>query len=187
MLRGETQRFALLTRPTFLSVSRVMLRMTAFVLLVACSSARGLTREARSADVTLGVPVAADSARRIIMTALIQEDLVVSDTATTARGPLLATKFVVRRGGLGETEVRVALRIVSENTSPSEPSTVIELQGTSRQRRSLAAGAASDPNAPVQPWNEQPIHPDDRESLDRVARLVRRLESHGAVRLLATR
>ncbi|MEP7384672.1 MAG: hypothetical protein ABI910_23580 [Gemmatimonadota bacterium] len=120
-----------------------------------------------------------DSARTLLRAVLEREGLVV-DGSQTADANVVASTFVVRRGGMGEGEVRVRLRLSPESAGDStSASVVLLLDATIRDSKRMMLMSPDDARSPRMSREPHPIQDNDRETLQRISRLEERLRQMG--------
>ena len=119
-----------------------------------------------------------------MLRALDRAELSVDGAPVAAYNDVLSSTFVVRRGGMGEAEIRLMLRLrpEAESDSASVPTTLLELDATARERGRMLTMSPEDARSPALSRTPHAINENDRETLGRIGRLVRLLEEGGFAR-----
>jgi len=155
---------------------------TGVLLSLGCASAgaRGRTPPPPFALVLSG-PL--DLARASVRAALEEEALRI-DGQPSPDSDALSSTFVVRRGGMGESEIVLRLRL-SPATRPGHdpPSVRLHLEATAREVRRMRFMSPEDARSPRTSGEAHPVQDNDRETLQRIGRLVTRLERGGWTRI----
>ncbi|MBK6489891.1 MAG: hypothetical protein IPF98_24225 [Gemmatimonadetes bacterium] len=129
------------------------------------------------------IPVPVDSARQVVLAALQHEALVVDGTPASDRSEFVTT-FLVRRGGMGETEIRLRLQLSPDAAETIEGAgTTLRVEGSARDVARRMLMSPEDARAPRLSREPHPIQDNDRESLQRIARLLDRLQQLGWTRI----
>jgi len=128
----------------------------------------------------LTVPLGPAAAQAALIDALSAEGLV-PDGGAGADGGSLTTTFVVRKGGMGEAEIRLQLRLTSDGIPGSEGGMLLRIEATARDRNRMITMSAEEARSPRLSREPHPINEHDRETLGRIARLVDRLSRAGFV------
>ena len=148
----------------------------AAVVVAACASSRGTSPDLPPYTFTL--PVAADSAIRVVRGVLEAEHVRVEPDAVEGARTLRGS-FVVRRGGLGEAEVFVTARVGDAGEAVSH----IELDVSVRERRRSIVMAPADVRTGGSRPEVTTVNPNDRETIGVLTRIRDRLMNAGAVRV----
>ena len=119
--------------------------------------------------------VPSDSARGLLLAAMRTERVPI-DGDGQIPGRVVTSTYSVRRGGIGESEVR--LRFVVEPDASGAALILVEAVGTDKMRSIAMTG---DRTAPARRPGPHPVTPDDLEALRPVQRLLRRLETLGGL------
>lgn len=128
------------------------------------------------------IPVGVDSARSLAGEALTQEQLPIDGSRGAGSGQLTST-FLVRRGGMGEAEVRLTLRLSTDTPSdPPEGGVILDLDATIRDLRRMVLMSPEDARSPRMTREPHPVQDNDRETLGRIRKLEDRLQQLGFVR-----
>ena len=155
------------------------LPVVALGVLSSCTSPR--RPDTTSAPRTLLAQIPLDSARRLVLLALEAEKFTVEGTPLPA-GSIVNSTFTVRRGGIGESEIRVRLRLTRDAEDGANPTaTLLVLDATAREKNRLIAISPEDARSPTLRRDPHPINTNDREALGRIARLIQRLQESGFV------
>ena len=155
------------------------LPVVALALVSACFSPQ--RPNATSAPRTLLTHVPLDSARRLLLLALEAEKLTVDGTPLPT-GNVVASTFMVRRGGVGESEIRVRMRLARDGVDSAKiAATLVFLDATAREKNRLIAMSPEEARSRTLRRDPHPINPNDREALGRIARLIQRLRESGFV------
>jgi hypothetical protein len=150
-----------------------------------CVTANARQRAA-SPPYTLGMSGTLEQARASVLAALEEEALRVDGLPASDRNVFTST-FVVRRGGMGESEIVLRLRLGTDAEGSGESSNVrLLLDATAREVRRMVLMSAEDARSPRNNGDAHPVQDNDRETLQRIGRLVARLEHSGWTRLPAT-
>lgn len=158
-------------------VAGTLLLMTSFD---ACASAG--TRRPSPLPHRFLIGVGVDSARALARAALTDEHLAVDGSSASGNNAMTST-FVVRRGGMGEAEVRLELRLSTD--SPSDPpagGVMLDLDATIRDLRRMMLMSPEDARSPRMSREPHPVQDNDRETLGRIRKLEDRLQQLGFVR-----
>lgn len=120
---------------------------------------------------TMAVAVPNDSARALLLEAMRSERVPIDGNGHD--GSVVTSTYKVRRGGIGEAEVRLRFLLATDDAG----STLIEVEGISTERpRGIGAG---DRGAAAQRAQAREIPPNDLEALRPLQRILRRLEAAG--------
>lgn len=120
---------------------------------------------------------APDSAMALLRSSMAVEHVAV-EPATVEGARTVRGSFVVRRGGMGESEVFLTGRV----NGAGDGSSRIELDATVRERRRAFMIGAADTRTATRP-EVTTVNPNDRETLGILSRIRERLVGAGAVRL----
>lgn len=123
---------------------------------------------------TVAFPLSVDSTRTLVLGAMRTAQLPIDGGGGDASTRMISSSYPVRRGGIGESAVRV--RLALEPDGAAVTLVLIEAVATDRGR-SLTVGG--DRNAPVQRPSTHEVGGNDIEALRPVQRLLRQLESLG--------
>lgn len=158
------------------------LALATIAILVACLPSRGAPAELPPLRFATSLPP--DSARALVLRALERAELPVDGAPVAAHVDVLASTFVVRRGGMGEAEIRLMLRLRphDESDSTRAPTALLELDATARERGRMLTMSPEDARSPALSRTPHAINENDRETLGRIGRLVRLLEEGGFTR-----
>lgn len=146
------------------------------LILDACASAGMRSPSPPPYLLVTSVPV--DSARTTVLSALQHEALAVEGRPATDRN-VLVTTFLVRRGGMGEAEIRLRLQLRPDAAAAPEGGTTLHLEGTARDVARRLLMSPEDARSPRLSREPHPIQGNDRDSLQRIARLLDRLHQLG--------
>ncbi len=120
-----------------------------------------------------------DSARTLVGAALSQEKLPLDGGALAGLDALSST-FVVRKGGMGEAEVRLAFRLSPDAATDARTSgVVLLLDAAIRDLRRTMLMSTEDARSPRMTREPHPVQDNDRETLARIRRLEDRLQLLG--------
>lgn len=172
---------ALMSAGSFRMFHRVIpsLPVVALAVVSACFSPR--RPDDTSAPRTLLAQIPLDSARRLLLLALEAEKLTVDGTPLPT-GNVVTSTFTVRRGGVGESEIRLRLRLARDGVDGANiAATLLFLDATAREKNRLIAMSPEAARSPTLRRDPHPINPNDREALGRIARLIQRLWESGFV------
>lgn len=160
------------------SIARPVLALLAAVPFTTCVTTRGAPADLP--PYTFTIPVPTDSAMRVLRVALEAEHVLVEPDAV-AGARTLRGSFVVRQGGLGETEVFLTGR-VSDDDDILPPAARIELEVSVRERRRPIVMAPADVRTGGTRPEMTTVNPNDKETIGVLVRIRDRLTSAGAVR-----
>lgn len=141
-------------------------------LLGACATTRIPARDVP--PLTVAFPVSVDSTRTLVLGAMRAAQVPIDGGGGEPSMRMISSSYTVRRGGIGESAVRV--RLALEPAGAAVTLVAMEVVATDRGR-SLSVGA--DRNAPVQRPSTHEVGGNDIEALRPVQRLLRQLESLG--------
>lgn len=151
----------------------------AMAAIAGCASARGTSADLPPYVFTIAA--APDSAMQVVRGVLESERVAVEPDAVEGARTLRGS-FVVRRGGLGETEVFVTGR-VSAAGDTTGASSRIELDVSVRERRRSIVMAPADVRTGGSRPDVSTVNPNDRETIGVLTRIRDRLANAGAVRV----
>ncbi|MBC7894603.1 MAG: hypothetical protein H7066_04270 [Cytophagaceae bacterium] len=141
-------------------------------LLDACATTRIPARDVP--PLTVAFPVGVDSTRALVLGAMRAAQLPIDGGGSDPSARTISSSYTVRRGGIGESAVRVRLALEPDGATV----TLVAIEAVATDRgRSLSVGA--DRNAPVQRPSTREVGGNDIEALRPVQRLLRQLESLG--------
>lgn len=147
----------------------------------ACVTTRGAGSAAFPHRLLLDLP--SNSAGSLVDNALRLEGLS-ADGGRSARGGPIATTFVVRRGGMGEAEVRISLHLSADPSGDSATAgVVLVLDATIRDLKRMMVMSPEDARSPRMSRDPHPVQDNDRETLQRIRRLEDRLQQLGWTRV----
>lgn len=161
------------------SLGRPVTAALAAVFAAACASSRGTSPDLPPYTFTL--PVAADSATRVVRGVLEAEHVTVEPDAVEGARTLRGS-FVVRRGGLGEAEVFVTAR-VGDTGDAGEAASQVELDVSVRERRRSIVMAPADVRTGGSRPEVTTVNPNDRETIGVLTRIRDRLMNAGGIRV----
>lgn len=155
---------------------------TGIAFAVACATARAHTGDLPPVSYTSTISI--DSARALVTAAFESAKLPVDGGATVPRAPIVSSTFTLRKGGMGEAEVRIMARIREEETgdSATKQQAVVDVDATARERNRMLTMSPEDARSPVRSRETHPINANDQEALAKVSALLRALEARGFVR-----
>ncbi|MBK8057791.1 MAG: hypothetical protein IPK33_07930 [Gemmatimonadetes bacterium] len=119
-----------------------------------------------------------DSARSLVREALDSARMTV-DGAPAADADVVTSTFVVRRGGMGEAEIRLRVRLQREPADDARAGIVLVVDATARDRNRMLTMSPEEMRSPRMSRDPHPINENDRESLQRIARLLDLLKQRG--------
>ncbi len=123
------------------------------------------------------VPI--DSAQALVGEALTREGLPRDGSPDATTTPITST-FVVRKGGMGEGEVRLTMRLSRDAVGDSlEPGVLLELDATIRDMRRMMLMSPEDARNPRLGREPHPVQDNDRETIARIRKLEDRLQQLG--------
>lgn len=159
------------------SLGIVRFRWTALGLVgVALTATACATTRVPASDVpplTIAFPFPRDSARSLLLAAM-QAERIPIDGGGDAPGSTVSSTYTVRRGGIGESSIR--LRFVIEPDEAGTTLIMLEAIATDRVRSIVMTGDRSQPAQRPEP---RAVPASDLDALRPVQRLLRRLESSG--------
>jgi hypothetical protein len=124
-----------------------------------------------------------DSAASLVDSALRLEELAADGGRSARTGPI-STTFVVRRGGMGEAEVRLTLHLSADPSSDSATAgVVLVLDAAIRDIKRMMVMSTEDARSPRMSRETHPVQDNDRETLQRIRRLEDRLRQLGWTRV----
>ncbi len=120
-----------------------------------------------------------DSARALVGEAITREGLPRDGSPDVTSNTIVST-FVVRKGGMGEGEVRLSLRLSRDAAGDSLSSGVLlELDATIRDTRRMMLMSPEDARNPRLGREPHPVQENDRDTLGRIRKLEDRLQQLG--------
>lgn len=130
---------------------------------------------------TLTANAPLDRARLLVRAALDSAGIAL-DGNPPADADVVTGTFVVRRGGMGEAEIRVRLRLTNDGGSAAGEGVVLAVDATARDRhRAIAMMTPEEARSPRMSNVPHPIQSNDRDALQRIGRLLDQLRQSGFV------
>lgn len=145
---------------------------TCAALIAGCATTRIPARDVP--PLTVAFPFGVDSTRALVLGAMRSAQLPIDGGGGDPTSRVISSSYTVRRGGIGESAVRVRLGLEPDGAAITL--VAIDVVATDRGR-SLSVGG--DRNAPVQRPSTHEVGGNDIEALRPVQRLLRQLESSG--------
>ncbi|MEO7964819.1 MAG: hypothetical protein ABIT38_13030 [Gemmatimonadaceae bacterium] len=156
--------------------------MAGAALIAACASARGTPADLP--PFRYGAPLSGDSARTIVLAALDSARLQVDGAPLPSGRNTFSSTFTVRKGGMGEAEIQLMLRLRAPeaNDSTLHALSILEVDATARERNRMLTMSPEEARQPGRTRQTHPINADDRDALGRLGTFLRALERSGFAR-----